>query len=92
METMTDPVAAAAAVVAERHPQAYAAFLCGSVITPRRTAYSDLDVVVLMDGDPAPYRESLRYAGWPVELFVHTRSSWDGYVEREIPRRRSPFS
>ncbi|MDX3854493.1 nucleotidyltransferase domain-containing protein [Streptomyces sp. AK02-01A] len=88
---MADPVAAAAAVVGERHPRAYAAFLCGSVITSRRTAFSDLDVVVLLDGAPAPYRESLRHAGWPVELFVHTRSSWDGYVEREIPRRRSPL-
>ncbi|MFD5032270.1 nucleotidyltransferase domain-containing protein [Streptomyces sp. NPDC058405] len=88
---MTDPVLAARTLVAERHPQAYAAFLGGSVITHRRTAYSDLDMVVLLDGAPAPYRESLRFAGWPVELLVHTRSSWDGYVEREIPERRCPL-
>ncbi|MFI5755084.1 nucleotidyltransferase domain-containing protein [Streptomyces sp. NPDC051569] len=88
---MTDPVVAAGALVGERFPDARAAFLCGSVITDRRTAFSDLDVVVLLDGDPAPYRESLRFAGWPVELLVHTRASWDGYVEREIPERRSPL-
>ncbi|MBV9022317.1 MAG: nucleotidyltransferase domain-containing protein [Streptomycetaceae bacterium] len=85
------PVEAACAVVRDHHPGARAAFLCGSVLTGRRTPTSDLDIVVLIDGPPAPYRESLIFAGWPVELFVHTEESWHRYVDREIAHRRSPL-
>ncbi|WP_431783864.1 nucleotidyltransferase domain-containing protein [Streptomyces chumphonensis] len=86
-----EAIGAARAVVEGRHPGARAAFLGGSAATGRRTATSDLDVVVLLHGAPAPYRESLRYAGWPVELFVHTEATWHAYVEREVRGRRSPL-
>jgi hypothetical protein len=38
---------------------------------------SDLDIVVVPDAALAPYRETLRYQGWPVELFAHTIDSLD---------------
>lgn len=60
-------------------------------MTGRRTATSDLDIVVLLNGDPAPYRASFRLRDWPVELFVHTEGTWYAYVEREIRQRRSPL-
>lgn len=85
------PLAAACAVVDEKFPAARAAFLGGSAATERRTPMSDLDVVVLLPGPPAPYRESLVYGPWPVELFVHTEESWRAFVEREIGKRRSPL-
>ncbi|MEU4984340.1 nucleotidyltransferase domain-containing protein [Streptomyces sp. NPDC021969] len=86
-----DAIEAARAVVEEQHPEARTAFLGGSVATGRRTATSDLDVVVLLHGAPAPYRESLQYADWPVEMFVHTEATWHAYIERELPTRRSPL-
>ncbi|MEU8771412.1 nucleotidyltransferase domain-containing protein [Streptomyces griseus] len=86
-----DVIELARALVLERHPDARAAFLGGSVLTRRRTARSDLDVVVLLDGPPAPYRASLRYGDWPVELFVHTEESWHDFVTPEIVRRNSPL-
>lgn len=86
-----DAIAAARAVVEEHHCDARAAFLGGSVITGRRTAMSDLDIVVLHHGAPAPYRASFRHADWPVELFVHTEATWYAYVEREVRKRRSPL-
>ncbi|MEU9396433.1 nucleotidyltransferase domain-containing protein [Streptomyces sp. NPDC048324] len=86
-----DPIAAARAVVEERHPAARAAFLGGSVVTGRRTATSDLDIVVLLHGAPAPYRESFQHGDWPVELFVHTEETWHTFVEREVLKRRSPL-
>ncbi|GGW95072.1 nucleotidyltransferase domain-containing protein [Streptomyces noursei] len=86
-----DAIDAARAVVEEHHPDARAAFLGGSVVTGRRTATSDLDIVVLLHGAPAPYRASIRHADWPVELFVHTEASWYAYVKREVRKRRSPL-
>jgi hypothetical protein len=42
------------------------------------------------DDDPdAPYRESIRYEGWPVELFVHTRDSVVAFRTAIDDERRS---
>lgn len=83
-----DPVADARALVSERFPAARAAFLGGGVLSERRTATSDLDIVVVLGGPPAPYRESLRWRGWPVELFVQDASMIGAWFAREVARRR----
>ena len=75
MDRATDldaAVASARGLVVDRFPGARAAWLAGSVVTGTATPGSDLDVTVLLPGEPAPYRESMRWDGWPVELFVHT--------------------
>jgi hypothetical protein len=86
-----EPIDAAHAVVEEHHPDARAAFLGGSVITDRRTATSDLDIVVLLHGAPAPYRLNVHRHGWPAELLLHTEESWHAFVEREVRNRSSPL-
>lgn len=83
-----DPLADARALVAERFPGALAAFLGGGVLSQRRTATSDLDIVVLLPGPPAPYRESLRWRGWPVELFVHDLASVETYFAVDAADRK----
>ncbi|MGW8760970.1 nucleotidyltransferase domain-containing protein [Streptomyces sp. NPDC055815] len=88
---MNDPVLTARELVRDRFPAARAAFLAGSVLTERRTPTSDLDLVVLLDGPPAPYRENLMYGGWPVELFVQTEAAWHRFVDQETAQRRSPL-
>ncbi|NDZ82032.1 nucleotidyltransferase domain-containing protein [Streptomyces sp. SID10853] len=86
-----DHVQTARDLVRDRFPEARAAFLCGSVLTHRRTATSDLDIVVLLAGPPAPFRESLEWEGWPVELFVQTEAVWRSFAERETVARNSPL-
>ncbi|MFF4648494.1 nucleotidyltransferase domain-containing protein [Streptomyces sp. NPDC001380] len=86
-----EPLETAQEIVRTRFPQARAAFLAGSVLTARRTPASDLDVVVLLAGPPAPFRESLVHRGWPVELFVQTEQDWRAFAERETAARRSPL-
>ncbi|MFE9401736.1 nucleotidyltransferase domain-containing protein [Streptomyces sp. NPDC006530] len=78
-------------LVRARFPKARAAFLAGSVMTRRRTPTSDLDIVVLLHGPPAPFRESLIYGDWPVELFVQTEAVWRSFAERETAERHSPL-
>ena len=82
-----EAVATARRLVEERFPEARAAFLGGSVVLGGATATSDLDITVLL-ADGAAYRESLEYAGWPVELFVHTTASVRHYVAKDLDRRR----
>lgn len=85
-----NPVTDARALVAELFPQARWALLTGSVITAARTAGSDLDIVVLLpDYDPkAPHRDSRRFRGWPVELFVHDEPSLKHYLANELGARK----
>lgn len=70
-----DFTALARRVVDEGFPSVRAAILAGSVAQGRANDFSDIDIVVVLDGPPAPYRETLRVDGWPVELFVHTDES-----------------
>jgi hypothetical protein len=78
----------AQSLVRERFPDARAAWLGGSVVRGDATATSDLDITVLLAGPPAPFRESLEHAGWPVELFVHTEASLWHYCRKDQERRR----
>ncbi|WP_063789922.1 nucleotidyltransferase domain-containing protein [Streptomyces sp. MMG1121] len=78
-------------LVRNRFPGARAAFLAGSILTDRRTPTSDLDIVVLLTGPPAPFRESLVHEGRPVELFVQTEADWRGFAARESAERKSPL-
>lgn len=82
-----EPVPAAADFVATHFPDALVAFVGGSVLTPDRTETSDLDVVVLLDGPPAPFRETFRHDGWVVEAFVQTRESLELYWTQDAERR-----
>ena len=77
---------AARALVAEKYPDAIQAWLAGSTTTGRATATSDLDITVLLS-EVDVHRESLEYAGWPVELFVHTASSIAFFVAKDLERR-----
>ncbi|GLU49478.1 nucleotidyltransferase domain-containing protein [Nocardiopsis ansamitocini] len=86
-----DPLEAAIDLLWKNHPDARAAFLAGSSRTPRRTPTSDLDIVVILTGPPAPYRESLVHREWPVEVFAHTEASWHSAARREAASRCSPL-
>lgn len=83
-----DPVTDARALVEERFPGAQAAFLGGGVLSDQRTTTSDLDVVVIFDGPPAPYRESIRWRDWPAEVFVHDVHAIDDWFAKDVARRR----
>ncbi|MFJ8627833.1 nucleotidyltransferase domain-containing protein [Kitasatospora sp. NPDC093550] len=59
-------------LVADRFPDALATVLAGSAPTGRATATSDLDLAVLVADGGETYRETVRFEGRAVELFVHT--------------------
>ena len=75
-------------LVLDLYPDARAAWLGGSVVRGDAGPTSDLDITVLLDGPPAPRRKSLEYAGWPVELFVHTEKSLRYFADKDQLRRQ----
>lgn len=82
------PLEALRELVAERWPDARLALLAGSTARGRATPASDLDLLVLLPGTPAPYRESFDFRGWPLEAFVHSEASLAEFSERDAARRR----
>jgi len=83
-----DPVADARALINDRFPTARAAFLGGGVLSARRTATSDLDIVVVLAGPGPSHRESLIWRGWPVELFVHRVGTIGAWFAKDVAGRR----
>ena len=83
-----EALVAARSLVVERFPGALAAFLAGSASRGTATALSDLDIVVVLGGRPAPYRETVRFASWPVELFVHDEASLRYWYDLEASNFR----
>ncbi len=84
-----EPLDAARTLAGELFPHARWVVLAGSVLTAARTAGSDLDIVVCLPDDPElPYRRSLRWRGWPVELFVHDEASLGHYLAKDLAGRR----
>ncbi len=84
-----DPVDDARALVSEHFPAARAAFLGGGVLSARRTATSDLDIVVIVaESAAAPFRQSLTWRGWPAEVFVQHQSTIAAWFAKDTARRR----
>lgn len=83
-----EPLDAARVLVEHEHPTAKAAFLAGSALTARRTATSDLDIVVVTDDARAPFRSTEMGSGWIVEWFVHTPESLERYFARGVESRQ----
>ena len=84
----TDPVHAAIEFVNRRLPAATVAILGGSSTTEQRTAYSDLDVVIVDNTQPMPYRQTVRRGDWLIEAFVHNESSLAHYWRLDVESRR----
>ena len=83
-----EPADIARVVVAEQLGPVRNAIFTGSAAEGRATDHSDIDVVALIDGEPAPYRETLRSHGWVVELFVHDDASIEHFFDLERRQRR----
>nr|WP_221379318.1 nucleotidyltransferase domain-containing protein [Actinoplanes polyasparticus] len=82
-----DPLTDARDLVLDRFPEATWALLTGSVLGPARTPGSDLDIMVLRDEAPH-FRESLRFRGWPVELFVNTPATLAAFLADDLAARK----
>ncbi|WP_295699245.1 nucleotidyltransferase domain-containing protein [Lapillicoccus sp.] len=88
MMSQENAIADARRCVGEWFPDARAAWLGGSIVRGDATANSDLDIAVLLTGPPAPFRDTRRFASWPVELFVHTDASLAHYRATDLARRQ----
>jgi Nucleotidyltransferase domain len=62
--------------------------LAGSVALGRATQTSDLDLVVVsLEDEDAPFRESFTSHGWPAEAFVHTPDTLRGFMRMDVADR-----
>ncbi|OKI28899.1 nucleotidyltransferase domain-containing protein [Streptomyces sp. CB03911] len=83
------PVEQARRLVRDLFPDALAAVLAGSTARGRATAGSDLDIAVLVRDGGETRRETLRFEGRLVELFVHTRAGLAELFAADAATRRA---
>lgn len=81
------PEDAGRAFIRSRFPDALVAIVAGSFIRGEDTTTSDLDVMIVTEREEAPFRESFRAFGWPIEAFVHTPESFPVYFRSDVARR-----
>ncbi|MFF4448218.1 nucleotidyltransferase domain-containing protein [Streptomyces sp. NPDC001502] len=84
----TGPVDQARRLAADYFPDALSVVLAGSIASGRVTATSDLDLAVLIKEGGETRRETLRFEGRLVELFVHTRAGLDELFAADTASRR----
>jgi hypothetical protein len=74
-----------------RFPDAIGGLVAGSPARGDDTPSSDVDLIVLLPGHPAPMRRTERVRGRLVEFFVHTEESFVVFIDQEHQLRRSPL-
>ncbi|MFF2143496.1 nucleotidyltransferase domain-containing protein [Kitasatospora sp. NPDC058190] len=84
-----DPIDQARRLVRDRFPGALTVVLAGSTVSGRAGANSDLDLAVLIADGGGTYRETLRFEGRVVELFVHTRAGLRDLFAVDLATRRA---
>ncbi|MFI9603377.1 nucleotidyltransferase domain-containing protein [Streptomyces sp. NPDC052043] len=89
MEPNPDPIDLARRLVQGRFPDALAVVLAGSTAAGRATASSDLDIAVLVGDGGETCRETLRFEGRLVELFIHTRAGLGELFAADTATRRA---
>ncbi|MFJ4681554.1 nucleotidyltransferase domain-containing protein [Kitasatospora sp. NPDC088783] len=72
-----------------RFPDALAVILAGSAASGRATASSDLDIAVLVADGGETCRETVRFEGRVVELFVHTQAGLADLFAADAASRRA---
>ncbi|MDW0115263.1 nucleotidyltransferase domain-containing protein [Sporosarcina saromensis] len=87
MKRMKPPFAAKR-FVDEYFPHCQAAILAGSVVRGEATTTSDLDIVIFDKHVQSPYHESHIDYGWPIEVFVHTLTSYKTFFLADAERAR----
>lgn len=83
-----NPPFAAKRFIDEYFPLCQAAVLAGSVVRGEETLTSDLDIVVFDNQIEAAFRETFIEYGWPIEVFVHSLTSYRSYFRSDAERAR----
>ncbi|WP_347178040.1 nucleotidyltransferase domain-containing protein [Sporosarcina thermotolerans] len=69
-------------------PHCQAAVLAGSVVRGEETPTSDLDIVIFDNQIENAYRESRIEYNWPIEVFVHSLTTYKNYFLTDAERAR----
>ena len=81
-----NPKEVATAFINRHFSNCTAALLAGSVVRGEETTTSDLDIVIFDRNLSSSYRQSVVYAGWPIEVFVHSLTSYKQFFKSDCER------
>ncbi|WP_020495496.1 nucleotidyltransferase domain-containing protein [Sciscionella marina] len=87
MHEEQDPVRAARDLARHRFGAAHLVIVGGSVLTPRRTATSDLDMLVVTAPRERATHHALHWQSWPVEVLEHDERTLSAACADHLARR-----
>lgn len=79
--TRPDPLTTIHQLITTRYSDAKTVFWGGSIANGDGTSASDLDLVIVFETIPQPYREAFIYDGWPIDAFVNDYNSLNYFFE-----------
>ena len=74
--------------ITTEYPNCDLAVLAGSVVRGEGTDTSDLDIVIVTEDEEMPYRKSLIFQKWPIEVFVYNSKSYKKYCQKGVDEAR----
>ncbi|WP_020062380.1 nucleotidyltransferase domain-containing protein [Bacillus sp. 123MFChir2] len=83
-----EPIEAAKQTLVSHFPNCDAALLGGSIARGEGTKTSDLDIIIFDSTLSSAYRKSFIANGWPVEVFVHSFTSYKDFFASDCKRGR----
>jgi hypothetical protein len=75
-----DGITAARSFAETYYRDCVAALLCGSVARGEATLNSDLDILIVIEGEGPFHRRTYRHHGWFVEAFVAPRTFYEAKI------------
>ncbi|MFA9555758.1 nucleotidyltransferase domain-containing protein [Evansella sp. AB-rgal1] len=78
------PLEAASQFIFSNHSTCDGAILAGSVVRGEGTPTSDLDIVIFDSSLLFPFRESIMFKGWPIEIFAHNLHSYKEIFKEDL--------
>jgi predicted nucleotidyltransferase len=74
-------------IVKEKYGNCHGALMAGSIVRGQATERSDIDLIIYHDKISKAYRESYYYEGVPIEVFVHSKTSFDYFFKYDCNRK-----
>jgi len=74
-------------IVEEKYPNCDGALMAGSIIRGEGTETSDIDLIIYDDNIAKGYRESYYFDGVPIEVFVHSKKSFEYFFDFDCKKK-----
>lgn len=85
--TKIDYLKIAGKIVGDKYPSCDGALMAGSIVRGEGSETSDIDLIIYDDSIGRGYRESFYYDNVPIEVFVHSKKSFEYFFNYDCVKK-----